>query len=160
MEIAPLSCPTCGAPLRSVAPSATKCVYCGAVLRVHESPEERKARSQLVALILAEAYAQRLAPIDALRAAIDGYLGAPGAGDGAAQLALSLATDFEKQARVKILRHPAALARVAEASARAFGELRAVGRTRINLPYLAATIAGPVHLTRELTSHDLALMCS
>ncbi len=72
-----------------------------------------------------------------------------------------LLREFKKENRVDLSRDPAAMERVREAAEKAKIELSGVTTTNINLPYLTAGKAGPLHmditLTRakfnELTNH-------
>ncbi len=74
-----------------------------------------------------------------------------------------LLQEFKKETRMDIRKDPAAMQRVREAAEKAKIELSGVTSTTVNLPYLAVSSQGPVHmditLTRakfnELTGHQV-----
>ncbi len=71
-----------------------------------------------------------------------------------------LCEEFQAQNQLDLRDDPVALQRLKEASERAKIELSASLSTDINLPFLAASQGGPVHLQRELSRVDLEEMCA
>ncbi len=63
-----------------------------------------------------------------------------------------LAKEFKKQSKYDITKDPIALQRVKEAAEKAKCELSGLAQTQINLPYLANTAQGPLHLDLPLTA--------
>lgn len=66
-----------------------------------------------------------------------------------------LCEEFEKEHQIRLQEDPVALQRLKEAAERAKIELSAAMSTDINLPFLAASQAGPLHLQREFSRADL-----
>ncbi len=70
-----------------------------------------------------------------------------------------LCEEFEAEHQIQLQDDPVALQRLKEAAERAKIELSAAMSTDINLPFLAASQSGPVHLQRELSRSDLEKLC-
>ena len=62
-----------------------------------------------------------------------------------------LADEFKKQESIDLRNDPMALQRLKEAAEKAKIELSQTTSTQINMPYVTATDAGPLHLDYELT---------
>lgn len=71
-----------------------------------------------------------------------------------------LCEEFEQANSINIDSDPVALQRLKEAAERAKIELSAAMTTDINLPFLAASQAGPAHLQRELNRSELEGLCA
>ena len=59
--------------------------------------------------------------------------------------------EFKKDSGIDIASDPMVLQRIKEAAEKAKVELSSVGETDINLPFLTANEAGPIHLNLKLT---------
>ncbi|MFB2770170.1 molecular chaperone DnaK [Pelatocladus sp. BLCC-F211] len=70
-----------------------------------------------------------------------------------------LAEQFLEQEKVDLRRERQSLQRLMEAAEKAKIELSAVSVTEINLPFIAATEEGPVHLETRLTRSQLEGLC-
>ncbi len=70
-----------------------------------------------------------------------------------------LCKEFEEQNNVRLDKDPVALQRLKEAAERAKIELSSALSTDINLPFLAASEAGPAHLQRTVKRSELEGMC-
>jgi molecular chaperone DnaK len=70
-----------------------------------------------------------------------------------------LAASFEQEHGVDLRKDAVALQRLKEAAERAKIELSSSMTTDINLPFIAAVSAGPIHLLRELRREDLERAC-
>ncbi|TBR58637.1 molecular chaperone DnaK [Westiellopsis prolifica IICB1] len=70
-----------------------------------------------------------------------------------------LAEQFLEQEKVDLRRERQSLQRLMEAAEKAKIELSAVSVTEINLPFIAATEEGPVHLETRLTRSQLESLC-
>jgi molecular chaperone DnaK len=70
-----------------------------------------------------------------------------------------MASEFESKHGIDLTRDPVALQRLKEAAERAKVELSSAMVTDINLPFLAAGPAGPIHLQRELSRGELEAVC-
>ena len=70
-----------------------------------------------------------------------------------------LAGEFEKQHDIDLTEDPVALQRLKEAAERAKIELSSSMTTEINLPFVAAGPAGPLHLIREVSRGELEAAC-
>jgi molecular chaperone DnaK len=70
-----------------------------------------------------------------------------------------LAREFEQQHHIDLHQDAVALQRLKEAAERAKIELSSAMTTDINLPFLAAGDAGPVHLQREVTRGEFETLC-
>lgn len=70
-----------------------------------------------------------------------------------------LCEEFSQNNQLNLHEDPVALQRLKEAAERAKIELSSTISTDMNLPFLAASPAGPVHLQRELRRDELEAMC-
>ncbi len=75
------------------------------------------------------------------------------------QIIRMLCEEFEAQNSLSLHEDPVALQRLKEAAERAKIELSSALTTDINLPFLAASQAGPAHLQRSLKRSELDGMC-
>lgn len=73
-----------------------------------------------------------------------------------ARLAEAAIAAFDKANKTQIILEQNAVHRVAEGAAKAVVELRSVASTELNLPFLTATSAGPLHLQQVVTRETLA----
>ena len=167
MRTEALVCTNCGGPLAAVKtiPAVVECVFCGAVLAVGHGPATITRRAALDASALERMHAARARivadltvaleagrrPYDALRAVSAAHLGASGETDTLARVTLALADDFARETRASVVA-PLVLSRIAEGYLRAVEELRDQPQAQLNLPFLAVTSSGPVHLVRTLTA--------
>ncbi len=71
------------------------------------------------------------------------------------QLISKILSDFERQYRLDLSQDPVALERITEAVDKAFQDLEGGSTAEINLPYISANAAGPIHLQRLLTRNEL-----
>ena len=62
-----------------------------------------------------------------------------------------LVTEFKNEQGVDLSQDPMALTRLKEAAEKAKIELSSVSETEVNLPFITATDAGPIHLLKTLT---------
>lgn len=167
-----LVCSRCGAPLPSPDPSGafTRCVYCGTTLDVsgatarsierHRPSDEeaerlRESRKGFLLALADDLRAGRPA-YEALRDGAARHLGAIGESDVLARVVLVLAREFEAETGASITQDANALARVAEAYFAGLATIAEAGECTLNLPFLAATGAGPQHMSRRLTAADVA----
>jgi rhomboid protease GluP len=70
------------------------------------------------------------------------------------QLISKILTDFERQYRLDLSQDPVALERISEAVDQAFRDLKNSSRVEINLPYISANPAGPIHLRRIISRNE------
>jgi molecular chaperone DnaK len=70
-----------------------------------------------------------------------------------------LAEEFMAKESIDLRKDPLALQRLKEAAEKAKIELSSAMSTDINLPFLAAGPAGPVHLQREISRGELEILC-
>jgi molecular chaperone DnaK len=70
-----------------------------------------------------------------------------------------LIAEFEQQHGIDLRRDAVALQRLKEAAERAKVELSAAMTTDLNLPFIAAGSAGPLHLQREISRGELEALC-
>jgi hypothetical protein len=173
MSAVPLICPRCGAPLPVAAADSTfvTCGFCEATLRVGAADVEPAApRTAPLTDVWGERRARFLdvlkvslasqPPYDALCAAARAELGPLGQTDGLARITLALAADFDGENGTSTRTDPMALSRIAEAYHLACGRLAEAHETTLNLPFLTATAAGPVHLQRTVTAATLAQLAA
>ncbi len=168
-----LICPRCGAPLpEAVRRGAGSCAYCGAEVMLRGAGLVLGTRS--IARDLEEAERRRQAFYAAVKSAslagTDPYrllcdtarehLDLVGESDTLARVVLALAEDFEAETGASVQRDPQALSRLADAYLKASAALARSPRTEMNLPFLAATERGPVHLLREIGVADLVALAS
>lgn len=71
-----------------------------------------------------------------------------------------LCAEFLQAHQVDLREDPVALQRLKEAAERAKIELSSTMSTDLNLPFLAASQSGPVHLQRELSRSELESLCA
>lgn len=169
-----LICPQCGAPLPEAARHGSAgCEYCGAavVLRgagiqltmrgetAHDPEAAARRRQEFYAAVKTSTVAGS-DPYRLLCDAARKHLGVVGETDTLARVVLALASDFERETGAPVTRDPMVLSRLSEAYLKASTELRSLERTTMNLPFLAATAQGPVHLMREVTVVDLIALAS
>lgn len=168
MSLVPLICPRCGAPLPLASGALVTCGFCDATIRLdghHVKATETKPASvadswpeRRVRFIeaLKAALATGQPPYGALCVAARYELGPLGETDGLARITLALAADFDQEHGTTTRQDPLALSRIAEAYHLACGQLATAPRAELNLQFLQATRAGPVHLRREVTAASLA----
>ncbi|MBX7193637.1 MAG: hypothetical protein K1X94_16390 [Sandaracinaceae bacterium] len=163
-----LICPRCGGPLvrPPAIPALVECGFCGTALSLAGAAqvtamgdiaaslarEERLAlaRKEFTAALVPLLRAGR-DPYDALREAASAHLSGQADPDTLARVAYALVYDFEQSTGAPALGDPVVLGRISEAYLRVFSELRKSGSAELNLPFLTATPAGPVHLQRTVT---------
>lgn len=166
-----LACQRCNAPLTE--PQADSpfvaCSFCGTTHSVAprtlglkpQGPTQADLRRKAVETAWAEATAHSKDPIVALRAVVaacSGALKTEQEAEHAASLAESLLRDFDAQHQTSGLSDRAVVERVADGAVKAVVELRSTQRTEVNLPFLAASPAGPKHLLQPITRDDLAAL--
>lgn len=174
MTTVALICPQCGAPLPEAARHGSAgCEYCGAavVLRgtgiaisvrgeaAHDPEAAARRRQEFYAAVKAASIAGT-DPYHLLCDAARKHLGVVGESDTLARVVIALASDFERETGAAVTRDPMVLSRLSEAYLKASTELRSLERTTMNLPFLAATPQGPVHLMREVSVVDLVALAS
>jgi hypothetical protein len=167
-----LVCVQCGGPLGTIKtiPSTVECSFCGAAIAIEREPilmkqgsldearlqklwEGRRAFNELLGKLLAAGRP----PFEAVREAAATHLGAGGENDTLARSIFAMARDFERDnPGAKVIADQTVLARLAEAYLKAIAELRSTPETTINLPFLAVTPEGPVHLNCTVTAGLLA----
>ena len=86
--------------------------------------------------------------IEVLAVSGDNHLGGD---DFDKRLANYLVGEFKAQTKINLLKDPAAMQRVLEAAEKAKIELSSAMSTQVNLPFLAQTKAGPVHMDITVT---------
>ncbi len=172
MRIEALVCVKCGGPLGGVTsvPTIVECEFCGATITVGQatatltregSTDELRATKQraagkaffdgLVALLQAGR-----SPYEALRAASAAHLGTAGQTEAVARVTLALATDFEREAEIPVLRDPLVLGRIALAYLQVIEKLGTSPEEEMSLPFIAASASGPKHFRRRVTAAQLA----
>lgn len=72
--------------------------------------------------------------------------------------AVALAKEFDRENDTNVLRDATCMARLFEAWSKASISIRTTGRATVNLPFLTATGAGPLHLARELDATSAAAL--
>lgn len=170
MRIEALVCTNCGGPLAEVnsLPAVVECAFCNAVLAVGHGPMTVTRRATMNASALERIHAARAKivedlaaalaagrpPYDSLRAVSAAHLGACGQTDTLARVTIAIADDFARETKVSVA-EPLVLSRIAEGYLRAVDELRDQPQAQLNLPFLAVTPSGPVHLARVLTPQIL-----
>jgi hypothetical protein len=170
MEILALVCPKCGAPLPLDLGAHPRCAFCGigVVLRtgtVHTTGDASAAPhvpldpESFFEAIHAALKAGR-SPFDAVREAAGEHLGALGESDAIARITLALAREVEGESGASVQNDGNVLARIAQAYVKALPELRDKGTSEVNLPFLAATEKGPIHLSRRLTPASISDLLS
>jgi rhomboid protease GluP len=70
------------------------------------------------------------------------------------RLISKILADFKRQYKLDLSEDPVALDRISEAVDQAFLDLETSSIAKINLPYISANPAGPIHLARSLTRED------
>lgn len=169
-----LICPQCGAPLPEAARHGSAgCEYCGAAVVLRgagialsvrgEAAHDPEAAARRRQAFYAAVKSASLAGSDPYRLLCDAareHLGVVGESDTLARVVLALAADFQRETGAAVMRDPMVLSRLAEAYLKASTELRSLERTTMNLPFLAATSSGPVHLMREVSVVDLVALAS
>lgn len=163
-----LVCPRCGGPLvrPHSLPAFIECGFCGVALSLAGAAQitatgevaASMARDERYALARV-AFTQALVPLlqagrppyDALREAASVHLAEQADPDTLARVAYALVWDFEQSTGAPALKDPMVLGRITEAYLRVFSELRTSKSADLNLPFLTATPAGPVHLRRTVT---------
>lgn len=151
-------------------PAVVECRFCGAVMSVsHQAmtltregttDELRGAQPrpslQEFCEELSKALEAKRDPYDSLNEASAKYLGDPGRSDAVARVSLALARDLERETGAKIVGQGVALARIAEGYIKSVNYLsqRANhgGTDEINLPFIAVTSTGPIHMQRKVTA--------
>ncbi len=86
--------------------------------------------------------------IEVLAVSGDNHLGGD---DFDRRLANYLVGEFKSQTKINLLKDPAAMQRVTEAAEKAKIELSSAQTTQVNLPFLAQTKSGPVHMDITVT---------
>ena len=168
-----LICPRCGAPLpEAVRRGAGSCAYCGAEVMLRGASlalgsrtvacdvEEAERRRRAFHAAVKSASLSGTDPYRVLCEAARAHLGLVGESDTLARVVLALAEDFEAETGASVRSDPQVLSRLADAYLRASGELAHHPRTTLNLPFLAATASGPVHLLREIGVAELVALAS
>jgi hypothetical protein len=168
MNVHALVCCRCGGPLTrpEALPALIDCLYCGTVNAVTReatsSPREavswdvrKKAIGEFTEALVV-ALKEKRPPFDALRACSAAHLGIAGKADTVARIVLAIASDFEREERVSVVRDPLVLSRIAQGYLLALDELRTSDSFELNLPFLAVNERGPAHLGRKLTAKLLA----
>lgn len=163
-----LICPRCGGPLvrPHALPAIIECGFCGVALSVGGAAQvtatsdyaANVARDERLALKRRD-FTEALVPLlnsgrppfDALREAASVHLAEQADPDTLARVAYALVQDFEESTGAPALKDPVVLGRITEAYLRVFSDLRVSGSAELNLPFLTATRAGPVHLRRTVT---------
>lgn len=168
MKVSALSCCRCGGPLANLdsLPALVDCLYCGTVNSVTREatrevsegvpPEVRQNAIAKFTEALVAALSAGSTPFDALRQCSAAHLGIAGRGDTVARIAIALAHDFEQESGASVMRDALVFSRIAQSYLLALDELRTHDHYDLNLPFLTATSAGPVHLHRKLTAALLA----
>ena len=72
------------------------------------------------------------------------------------QLILQILSDFKHKYQLDLSQDPVALERISEAVDQAFQHLETSSTAEIELPYISANSAGPIHLVHSLTREDFA----
>lgn len=174
MRTVALICPQCGAPLPEAARSGSAgCEYCGATVMLRgaaielsvrgaaaHDPEAAARRRQDFYAAVKGASVAGSDPYQLLCDAARNHLGVVGETDTLARVVLALAQDFERETGASVMRDPMVLSRLSEAYLKASTELRSLEHTTMNLPFLAVTPQGPVHLMREVRVVDLIALAS
>lgn len=171
-----LVCPRCGAPLPVAAAGShfSTCAYCDVTVQlsggsatiarepaapVDRREDVRSASARFVAAVQA-ALGAGVAPYDAVRSAAAANLGVFGQSDTVARVAVAIADDFDRANKTTVSSDAMALARIAEAYLKTLDEIRANGQATLNLPFLTATAAGPLHLQRVLSPAELLALAN
>lgn len=167
-------CTKCGAPLprEAAGEGFVTCEYCGTTHHVHDgSAKEVRDGTPTAAALRAEQEVQRkrkfiaelqermkagASAYDAITSSARENLGPIGQTDAIARVAIALAEDFDGENGTKVTKDGIALSRIVEAYIKACYELRSVGRTEMNLPFLSAASDGPKHFLRDVTAADFA----
>jgi hypothetical protein len=173
-----LRCPTCSAPLDAPTPGATfvSCRFCGATAQLGATPEApppapiaartagpvvgnagyNRDDAARFGDAFADATARGLGLVAALEDAAAAALARLGDQRAMMYAIAHVVTDFEAETGAQVRGDRVVITRVAEACYKVAVELRTTDATELNLPFLAATGAGPVHLLRTVTPADLA----
>lgn len=176
MEVQPLACASCGAPLPKTAVTegvVVTCPFCHATMSVTNQvapvtdmdalaakmraveaqasakQDELRRKRARIGESLAAAAAERGNLFEVLRAGLATELERQDA-DELARATFAIAHDFDREKGSSVRTDPAAIARIAEALTGLTASSQLRGGTTLNLPFLSATPKGPVHLDRTL----------
>lgn len=168
-----LICARCGAPLPR--PTASDryvtCAFCQATSSLADGgvnpgvPNEpswldlkRRLKGELEAFDRAyhAGVTEGVAPYDSFRAAARQHLASACDPDTLTDVVRGMARELEREQKVKIESTPTALARLVVGYLDAVEQLRLAPEYELDLPFIAATPAGPVHFKIRLTPQKLA----
>lgn len=168
MQLQALVCCRCGGPLANpeALPALIDCLYCGTVNAATRGATSnasegidwdvrRNAIARFTEALVA-ALKEGRPPLEAIRASSAAHLGVAGRADTVARIVLALARDFERDARISVVRDAMVLSRIANAYLLALEELRTSESYDLNLPFLTSSPSGPAHFQRTVTSRLLA----
>ncbi len=166
-----LTCPTCGAPLPTPAAGASsmECSYCGGVSSLGGGPPSvgtgprvalDKDASSAVIAAFKEAFGRHESPFEALVAASRARLGPFGETDAFARVVFALSQDFDRAHGTRVSEDPVAVSRFIQAYVQAIHGIAENGSYEINLPFLTATAAGPLHFAKTMTAADVAALAT
>ncbi len=161
MAVRELLCTKCGAPLPPEASGTFSCPYCGATLQVVApvaaslpTPDQKLAAEKRFVEALDASLRSQHDADEALVAALPIHV-IPTEVRAIANAVLTIVRDFERETGASIQADATALGRVTHGYLRAIDGL-ATDTADLNLPFLAATAAGPVHLSLKLTPELVA----
>lgn len=172
LNIAPYTCPHCGAPLPSEQTGQPKslCAYCGTTSRLGgvtpvvvsgggpAAGVDPGRLERLKELVAAKDGQEPL--LEALEHVARDTLGPYGETRAARNVVEGLARGFDAEHGTRLVEDPMVLGRLLEVYLVACRDIAANGATTLELPFITATAAGPLHFERHVSAADLAALAS
>lgn len=159
MSVRELLCTKCGAPLPPGSVGTFACPYCGATMQIvapapKAGGDDTVARDKRFVDALDASLRSQHDAAEALTDAL-GVLVLPTEIGSVVRAVLAIVREFEQSTGASIQNEALPLSRVAQGYLRALADLPS-GSATLNLPFLAATPNGPVHLEVNLTPDVVA----